>query len=108
MPSSVWTNGRCPPWRTSSIPRRRATMVPGSGKWKLTKCRRFAILKVANYWLEVLAGLTLLASHLVIWYFCPERNVELGDELPDIQHQYRNMDQERSRTHEDATVRRPV
>jgi len=57
----------------------------------------YLVLKMATYWLEVCAGLFLLTSHLVIWYFCPERNVELGCELPDIQNQYRNMDTEQAR-----------
>lgn len=62
----------------------------------------FLTLKEANYWMEVFAGLSLLTSHLVIWYFCPERNVELGVELPDIQNQYRNMDQATLRIDEDT------
>mmetsp|Transcript_58452 Transcript_58452/g.187726 ORF Transcript_58452/g.187726 Transcript_58452/m.187726 type:complete len:343 (-) Transcript_58452:99-1127(-) len=39
------------------------------------------VLKVACYVSEVMCGLLLIASHLVIWGFCSERHVNLRDEL---------------------------
>jgi len=38
-------------------------------------------LKIASYTLEVVGGLLLIASHLIIWGFCHERQVDLNDEL---------------------------
>mmetsp|Transcript_51799 Transcript_51799/g.138661 ORF Transcript_51799/g.138661 Transcript_51799/m.138661 type:complete len:336 (-) Transcript_51799:142-1149(-) len=38
-------------------------------------------LKIASYTSEVLGGLLLIASHLIIWGFCNERYVDLYDEL---------------------------
>jgi len=40
-------------------------------------------LKVCEYLSEVVAGLAMILSHLVIWFYCPERNLDLRDELPD-------------------------
>eukprot|EP00927_Polykrikos_kofoidii_P051604 TRINITY_DN4539_c0_g1_i1.p1 TRINITY_DN4539_c0_g1~~TRINITY_DN4539_c0_g1_i1.p1 ORF type:complete len:380 (-),score=49.17 TRINITY_DN4539_c0_g1_i1:55-1194(-) len=39
-------------------------------------------LKQANYWFEVFAGATMLASHFVIWYYCKERHVKLDADIP--------------------------
>lgn len=41
------------------------------------------ILKLSEYWFEVFAGLFMLASHLAIWFYCPERFVDLAESLPD-------------------------
>lgn len=38
----------------------------------------FLLVKVGSYATEVLAGLSLLASHLAVWYYCEERQVEYG------------------------------
>lgn len=37
------------------------------------------LVKVVMYFAEVGAGIALLASHLVIWYHCKERNVDLDE-----------------------------
>merc|ERR1711879_224658 len=42
-------------------------------------------MKQAECWLETFAGLTMLGSHLVIWYYAPERKTDLVDQLDDIQ-----------------------
>jgi len=39
--------------------------------------------KLGEYWFEVLSGLFMLYSHLVIWWYCPERHIDLDEELPD-------------------------
>ena len=49
-----------------------------AGGWVLS-------LKQADCWLETFAGLTMLASHLVIWYYAPERSAGLVQELDEIQ-----------------------
>merc|ERR1739845_12030 len=36
-------------------------------------------LKMVTFWSEVVAGVCGLGSHLVIWYFAPERAFKLGD-----------------------------
>jgi len=41
-------------------------------------------VKQLTYWCEVLAGLTLLFSHFVIWWFAPERPHNFLDELLDM------------------------
>jgi len=35
-------------------------------------------IKMASYFSEVLAGLFLIASHFIVYYFCEERHVEYG------------------------------
>jgi len=50
---------------------------------KQTASGTFLFLKLGEYWCEVLAGLTMLYSHLVIWWYCPERHIDLSEELPD-------------------------
>eukprot|EP00931_Biecheleriopsis_adriatica_P121719 TRINITY_DN9677_c0_g3_i1.p1 TRINITY_DN9677_c0_g3~~TRINITY_DN9677_c0_g3_i1.p1 ORF type:complete len:400 (+),score=32.22 TRINITY_DN9677_c0_g3_i1:151-1350(+) len=39
-------------------------------------------LKYVAYWSEVTAGLSMLFSMFTIWYFAPERLVEMGNEIP--------------------------
>mmetsp|Transcript_13990 Transcript_13990/g.40813 ORF Transcript_13990/g.40813 Transcript_13990/m.40813 type:complete len:359 (-) Transcript_13990:59-1135(-) len=39
--------------------------------------------KLGEYWFEVFSGLFMLASHLAIWWFCPERFTDLEEKLPD-------------------------
>lgn len=36
-------------------------------------------LKLVSFWAEVMAGVFGLGSHLVIWYYAPERGLVLGD-----------------------------
>mmetsp|Transcript_99143 Transcript_99143/g.136342 ORF Transcript_99143/g.136342 Transcript_99143/m.136342 type:complete len:124 (-) Transcript_99143:23-394(-) len=38
----------------------------------------YLIVKMASFMSEVIAGLALIGSHLVIWYYCEERHVEFG------------------------------
>merc|ERR1712137_234434 len=38
----------------------------------------FLLVKMGSYATEVLAGLALLSSHLAVWYYCEEREVEYG------------------------------
>jgi len=52
----------------------------------------FLYLKMANFWFEVFAGLSMIGSHLIIWYFCPERQLGMCDSIPDIHRVYRQMD----------------
>lgn len=42
------------------------------------------VIKQAEYWFEVAAGLFMIASHLTIWYFCPERRLDVADTLPAV------------------------
>lgn len=39
-------------------------------------------LKYLRYWCEVAAGFSMIFGLITIWYFCPERRLELGNELP--------------------------
>lgn len=39
-------------------------------------------LKEACYWFEVLSGLFMISGHLAIWYYCPERQLDLARSLP--------------------------
>lgn len=41
------------------------------------------LLKMCEFWFEVFAGLFLIASHLAIWFFCPERQYDINEVLPD-------------------------
>lgn len=41
-------------------------------------------IKQAEYWFEVFAGLFMIASHLTIWWYCPERSLDVSDALPDL------------------------
>jgi len=50
---------------------------------KQTASGTFLFFKLGEYWCEVFAGLTMLYSHLVIWWYCPERHIDLDEELPD-------------------------
>lgn len=50
---------------------------------KQTASGTFVFLKLGQYWFEVLSGLFMLYSHLVIWWYCPERHIDLDEELPD-------------------------
>lgn len=45
-----------------------------------TASGRFLQVKMASFTSEVIAGLALISSHLVIWYYCEERYVEFGRE----------------------------
>jgi len=55
-------------------PRRKMTLLDTATGFVLA-------LKIASYVSEVLGGLLLIASHLIIWGFCNERFVDLTDEL---------------------------
>lgn len=55
-------------------------------------------LKVLSYASEVVCGLALIFSHLIIWYFCEERHYDLPEELihlsarqPEFSPELRNM-----------------
>jgi len=50
---------------------------------KTTASGPLMLFKLCEYWFEVLAGLFMLYSHLVIWWYCPERHIDLDEELPD-------------------------
>lgn len=43
----------------------------------------FMVIKLCEYWFEVGSGLFMLASHLTIWYYCPERYIDLPEDLVD-------------------------
>lgn len=38
--------------------------------------------KCLEYWFEVFSGLSMLASHFTIWYYCPERNIRWSHSAP--------------------------
>eukprot|EP00931_Biecheleriopsis_adriatica_P038284 TRINITY_DN21941_c0_g1_i2.p1 TRINITY_DN21941_c0_g1~~TRINITY_DN21941_c0_g1_i2.p1 ORF type:complete len:404 (+),score=72.00 TRINITY_DN21941_c0_g1_i2:88-1299(+) len=42
-------------------------------------------LKFMEYWFEVLAGIFMVASHLAVWWFCPERKLNLPETLPSLE-----------------------
>lgn len=39
-------------------------------------------VKGGEFWFEVLSGVFMILSHLTIWYFCPERHIDLDEQLP--------------------------
>merc|ERR1719401_326584 len=39
-------------------------------------------MKKLEFWGEVFAGLFMIASHWVIWYYCPERQLDLDEQMP--------------------------
>lgn len=43
----------------------------------------YRVLKLSEYWFEVFSGLFMLASHLAVWFYCPERFIDLNESLPD-------------------------
>mmetsp|Transcript_60238 Transcript_60238/g.127604 ORF Transcript_60238/g.127604 Transcript_60238/m.127604 type:complete len:388 (-) Transcript_60238:246-1409(-) len=49
-----------------------------------TATLKVKLLKVGSYSCEVLSGLSLIASHLVIWYHCEERLYDLPEELDQL------------------------
>jgi len=55
----------------------------GTKLLKQTASGPMMYFKLAEYWFEVLSGLFMLYSHLVIWWYCPERHIDLDEELPD-------------------------
>jgi len=55
----------------------------GTKLLKQTASGTLMYFKLGEYWFEVLAGLFMLYSHLVIWWYCPERHIDLDEELPD-------------------------
>lgn len=48
----------------------------------------YLFLKFGEYMGEVFSGLFMLASHLAIWWYCPERHVDLDEKLPDPEGQH--------------------
>mmetsp|Transcript_79286 Transcript_79286/g.208244 ORF Transcript_79286/g.208244 Transcript_79286/m.208244 type:complete len:356 (+) Transcript_79286:85-1152(+) len=44
------------------------------------------LIKIISYCSEVVCGLFLIASHMVIWYYCEERFYDLPEELPHMRH----------------------
>lgn len=57
----------------------------GKQKYMLVDTASGAVrfVKAGEYFAEVLAGLFMIASHLCIWWYCPERHLDLAEELPD-------------------------
>lgn len=45
---------------------------------------RCLTIKRLEYWFEVFAGMFMIFSHLAIWYYCPERHLDLPERLPDL------------------------
>jgi len=41
-------------------------------------------VKALEFWFEVFAGFFMICNMLAIWYFCPERQLDLPDKLPDL------------------------
>eukprot|EP00929_Paragymnodinium_shiwhaense_P068969 TRINITY_DN34795_c0_g1_i1.p1 TRINITY_DN34795_c0_g1~~TRINITY_DN34795_c0_g1_i1.p1 ORF type:complete len:419 (-),score=62.96 TRINITY_DN34795_c0_g1_i1:351-1550(-) len=56
---------------------KRSVIYNTAGGWFLT-------LKMVNFWCEVVAGLSMLASHGVIYYNCEERKLDLEERLPPL------------------------
>merc|ERR1712007_86855 len=48
----------------------------------------FLYLKVLSYASEVFCGVCLIGSHLTIWYFCDERDIDLDNKLQGVQGDY--------------------
>eukprot|EP00927_Polykrikos_kofoidii_P086331 TRINITY_DN9637_c0_g1_i2.p1 TRINITY_DN9637_c0_g1~~TRINITY_DN9637_c0_g1_i2.p1 ORF type:complete len:441 (+),score=58.12 TRINITY_DN9637_c0_g1_i2:127-1323(+) len=46
-------------------------------------------LKKATFWFEVLAGNLMIMSHIVIWYYAPERLTDMDEELPSFPEEQR-------------------
>jgi len=42
------------------------------------------VVKELEFWFEVLAGFFMILNMLAIWYYCPERMIDLPDKLPDL------------------------
>lgn len=42
------------------------------------------MVKKLEFWGETLSGLLMIASHLAIWYFCPERLIDLDEQMPGV------------------------
>jgi len=40
------------------------------------------VLKYCAYWSEVTAGISMICSLITIWYYAPERLLEMGNEIP--------------------------
>jgi len=41
------------------------------------------VIKILEYWCEVFAGLFMIAGHIAIWYYSPERSLDLLESIPD-------------------------
>lgn len=59
-----------------------------------TASGRCLMLKKMEYWFEVLAGLFMVASHLAVWWFCPERDLAPQSRLPTLLPRLSAKDQE--------------
>mmetsp|Transcript_7614 Transcript_7614/g.19423 ORF Transcript_7614/g.19423 Transcript_7614/m.19423 type:complete len:390 (-) Transcript_7614:141-1310(-) len=46
-------------------------------------------LKIISYGSEVICGVFLIVSHLVIWYYCEERHYDLPEELRALGHHFK-------------------
>jgi hypothetical protein len=56
-------------------------------------------LKMLEYFMEVMSGIFMILSHWVIWWHCPERQLELGDTLPNPGHRWDGDEEEQEGTH---------
>eukprot|EP00929_Paragymnodinium_shiwhaense_P049162 TRINITY_DN24814_c0_g1_i1.p1 TRINITY_DN24814_c0_g1~~TRINITY_DN24814_c0_g1_i1.p1 ORF type:complete len:430 (+),score=45.87 TRINITY_DN24814_c0_g1_i1:70-1359(+) len=61
-----------------AIARKKAVLYNTASGW-------FLFLKQINFWCEVIAGLSMLASQGAIYWFCLERAVNLDDTLPPLE-----------------------
>lgn len=59
-----------------------------------TASGRCLMLKQMEYWFEVLSGLFMIASHLAVWWFCPERDLAPQSRLPNPRPRLPSKDQE--------------
>lgn len=51
---------------------------------KNTASGSMLFIKQAEYWFEVASGLFMIASHLTIWWYCPERRLDVAEQLPGL------------------------
>ncbi|CAE8681704.1 unnamed protein product [Polarella glacialis] len=49
-----------------------------------TASGRYLALKYVSYWCEVFAGFSMIAGLATIWFYAPERKIQLSDELPGV------------------------
>jgi len=49
------------------------------------------VVKVVSYLSEVFCGICMLSSHLVVWYYCEERNYDLAEELPSLKDKHSEL-----------------
>jgi len=52
-----------------------------------TASGRCLTLKFMEYWLEVISGLFMVANLFAVWWYCPERQLDLPEMLPELEKQ---------------------